>query len=111
MQIQKFTSRNTKTEILKAYNELAKAYRDLESAKPASPTTTALVKSTPAAAPAAPARVDGLLSVEDVIAQLSRLSERGNRFGSCIRLPASTSCAASTPDSCGLLLLLLLLVF
>lgn len=76
MQIQKFTSRNTKTEILKAYNELAKAYRDLESAKPASPTTTALVKSTPAAAPAAPARVDGLLSVEDVIAQLSRLSER-----------------------------------
>jgi chromosome segregation ATPase len=79
MNIRKFTSRNTKTDILKGYNELAKAYREIES-KPAPAAarpsvTKALAKVSTTSA--------GALDVAGVIAQLSSLSDRiGESAGS-----------------------------
>ncbi|MCA9713863.1 MAG: hypothetical protein H6713_34255 [Myxococcales bacterium] len=80
MDIQRFTSRSTKSAILKAYNDLAKAYKDLEAKSGGS-------SPAPAAAPSAPSKPKpapgGGLDVAGVIAQLSTLSDRiGESAGS-----------------------------
>ncbi len=78
MNIQRFTSRSTKAAILKGYNELVKAYRDLEAKSKSSKPTAA-----PARAPSKPAAAGGSLDVAGVIAQLSTLSDRiGESAGS-----------------------------
>ncbi len=80
MNIQRFTSRSTKAAILKGYNELAKAYRDLEAKAKAK--TSKPAPAAPARAPSKPAP-GGSLDVAGVIAQLSTLSDRiGESAGS-----------------------------
>ncbi len=85
--MQKVTSRMTKTEIIKAYNELAKQYKALKAEKGAAP---AAAPARAAAARPGPARETGELTVTDIVERLGSLTARIGESSSTLQNKLTT---------------------